>query len=413
MDTAVVCGLSMGGYVAFELWRAARPRVAALVLANTKAEPDSPEGAAGAAGAGRTPADGGPRLPRRRAAAAPRRRMRPPSSPSACEDDRRADAGRDRGRGPRDGRAAGLGAGPRDDRRAHPRDHRHLDRLIPPDVTAGIAGRVPGAELLRIEGAGHLSNLEAPEAFGEALDGVLNRARRVAPHRRAAATAGRRPARRLAHRDHPRGLRAAVPVRARRLPVAMRSTPWTEGWSVLVAAPTGSGKTVVAEFAIERALDRGGKAFYTTPLKALSNQKFGDLVDKHGAGAVGLLTGDNAINPEASDRRHDDRGAPQHAVRTLVDAHGAAHRRDGRGALPAGPVPRRRVGGGADPPAAVGERGGALRDDLERRGVRRMDHDPPRRHTRRDRGAPSGAARSTTTSSGGACIRCTSSRTAS
>ncbi len=73
-----------------------------------------------------------------------------------------------------------------------------------------------------------------------------------------------------------------------------------QGLSVLVAAPTGSGKTVVAEFAIERALDRGGKAFYTTPLKALSNQKFGDLVDKHGAGAVGLLTGDNAINPEAS-----------------------------------------------------------------------------------------------------------------
>jgi ATP-dependent RNA helicase HelY len=72
------------------------------------------------------------------------------------------------------------------------------------------------------------------------------------------------------------------------------------GSSVLVAAPTGSGKTVVAEFAIERALDRGGKAFYTTPLKALSNQKFGDLVAKHGAGTVGLLTGDNSINPDAS-----------------------------------------------------------------------------------------------------------------
>jgi ATP-dependent RNA helicase HelY len=73
-----------------------------------------------------------------------------------------------------------------------------------------------------------------------------------------------------------------------------------QGMSALVAAPTGSGKTVVAEYAIERALDRGGKAFYTTPLKALSNQKFGDLVVKHGAGAVGLLTGDNAINPEAN-----------------------------------------------------------------------------------------------------------------
>jgi ATP-dependent RNA helicase HelY len=72
-----------------------------------------------------------------------------------------------------------------------------------------------------------------------------------------------------------------------------------DGGSVLVAAPTGSGKTVVAEFAIERALDAGRKAFYTTPLKALSNQKFGDLVAKHGAERVGLLTGDNTINGEA------------------------------------------------------------------------------------------------------------------
>ncbi|HEX5936724.1 MAG TPA: DEAD/DEAH box helicase [Actinomycetota bacterium] len=71
------------------------------------------------------------------------------------------------------------------------------------------------------------------------------------------------------------------------------------GMSTLVAAPTGAGKTVVAEYAIELALDRGGKAFYTTPLKALSNQKFGDLVAIHGAGTVGLLTGDNSINPDA------------------------------------------------------------------------------------------------------------------
>lgn len=71
------------------------------------------------------------------------------------------------------------------------------------------------------------------------------------------------------------------------------------GESVLVAAPTGAGKTVVAEYAIERALDAGGKCFYTTPLKALSNQKFGDFVARLGAAKVGLLTGDNAINSEA------------------------------------------------------------------------------------------------------------------
>jgi ATP-dependent RNA helicase HelY len=72
------------------------------------------------------------------------------------------------------------------------------------------------------------------------------------------------------------------------------------GESVLVAAPTGAGKTVVAEFAIERALAAGRKAFYTTPLKALSNQKFGDFLARYGAGSVGLLTGDNSINGEAS-----------------------------------------------------------------------------------------------------------------
>ncbi len=71
------------------------------------------------------------------------------------------------------------------------------------------------------------------------------------------------------------------------------------GESVLVAAPTGSGKTVVAEFAVDRAIARDGKCFYTTPLKALSNQKFGDLVARLGAAKVGLLTGDNAINGDA------------------------------------------------------------------------------------------------------------------
>lgn len=71
------------------------------------------------------------------------------------------------------------------------------------------------------------------------------------------------------------------------------------GDSVLVAAPTGSGKTVVAEHAVELALQRDGKAFYTTPIKALSNQKYNDLVRRHGADQVGLLTGDNAINGDA------------------------------------------------------------------------------------------------------------------
>ena len=72
-----------------------------------------------------------------------------------------------------------------------------------------------------------------------------------------------------------------------------------EGRSVLVAAPTGSGKTLVGEFAVHLAVTSGRKAFYTTPIKALSNQKFNDLVARYGPEKVGLLTGDNSINGEA------------------------------------------------------------------------------------------------------------------
>jgi ATP-dependent RNA helicase HelY len=72
-----------------------------------------------------------------------------------------------------------------------------------------------------------------------------------------------------------------------------------EGRGVLVCAPTGAGKTVVGEFAVYRALATGGKCFYTTPIKALSNQKFSDLVAEYGADRVGLLTGDTSINSHA------------------------------------------------------------------------------------------------------------------
>jgi ATP-dependent RNA helicase HelY len=71
------------------------------------------------------------------------------------------------------------------------------------------------------------------------------------------------------------------------------------GDGVLVAAPTGSGKTVIGEFAVHLALEQGRKCFYTTPIKALSNQKFHDLVKRHGADQIGLLTGDNSVNGEA------------------------------------------------------------------------------------------------------------------
>ncbi|AVH23335.1 RNA helicase [Nocardia cyriacigeorgica] len=72
-----------------------------------------------------------------------------------------------------------------------------------------------------------------------------------------------------------------------------------EGHSVLVCAPTGAGKTVVGEFAVHLALATGGKCFYTTPIKALSNQKYADLTARYGRAKVGLLTGDQSINSNA------------------------------------------------------------------------------------------------------------------
>ena len=71
------------------------------------------------------------------------------------------------------------------------------------------------------------------------------------------------------------------------------------GRGVLVAAPTGAGKTIVGEFAVHLALATGRKAFYTTPIKALSNQKYHDLARTHGYDKVGLLTGDVSVNGEA------------------------------------------------------------------------------------------------------------------
>ena len=70
-------------------------------------------------------------------------------------------------------------------------------------------------------------------------------------------------------------------------------------YGVLVAAPTGAGKTVIGEFAIHLALSKGQKVFYTTPIKALSNQKFAELVARYGKERVGLLTGDTNNNSEA------------------------------------------------------------------------------------------------------------------
>src|ERR1700742_289500 len=71
------------------------------------------------------------------------------------------------------------------------------------------------------------------------------------------------------------------------------------GHGVLVCAPTGAGKTVVGEFAVHLALAAGRKCFYTTPIKALSNQKHTDLTARYGRDKIGLLTGDMSLNADA------------------------------------------------------------------------------------------------------------------
>ena len=93
---------------------------------------------------------------------------------------------------------------------------------------------------------------------------------------------------------------------------------------MLVCAPTGAGKTVVGEFAVYLALAAGQKCFYTTPIKALSNQKYADLVARHGAAAVGLLTGDTSRERRRPGGGDDHRGAAQHDLRRAAPAAGAA-----------------------------------------------------------------------------------------
>ena len=172
IDRAVVCGLSLGGYVAFEMWRTAPERVAGLVFANTRAVADPPEGAeARRALAQRLRSEGnvlGDQPP-------------PLLSGGASETlwarvrswiaDQPADAIA----------AAALGMAERPDSTPDlpTIDVPTLvitsteDTLIAPAVTAEMAGQIPGARLQTIEGAGHLSNVEATEAFGEALQDHL------------------------------------------------------------------------------------------------------------------------------------------------------------------------------------------------------------------------------------------------
>jgi len=164
LSRVVVAGLSMGGYVAFELWRSVPERIAGLVLANTRAEADTPEGAAGRrelaarlGAEGNVLADSPPPLLGERADDATWARVRGWIADQPAE----AIA------------AAALGMAERPD--STPDLARisvptlvitsDLDTLIPPEVTAAIAERIASARLETIGGAGHLSNVERPDAF--------------------------------------------------------------------------------------------------------------------------------------------------------------------------------------------------------------------------------------------------------
>jgi len=175
LERAVVCGLSMGGYVSFELWRRAPERFAGIVLANTRAVPDSDDGAAARrALAERLRAEGTRVLVEQ-----------PPALLSASASDELHRWVRDTiADQPAEAlAAASLGMAERPDSSPDlPRiDVPALviastaDALIPAEVSARMAEQIPGCELAIIEGAGHLSNLEAPDEFDRLLRGHLDR----------------------------------------------------------------------------------------------------------------------------------------------------------------------------------------------------------------------------------------------
>jgi 3-oxoadipate enol-lactonase len=176
VERAVVCGLSMGGYVAFSLWRRHRERLAGLVLANTRAEPDDEAG-----------------KERRRAVAEKARNEgseaiaeSPPPllSEGADEDLWGRVKGWIRAQPGESIAAASLGMAEREDSRPILADidvpsvviTSTGDTLIPSDVSSPMAEVIPQADLVVLDGAGHLSNLEDPQGFNTAVRAVLSHA---------------------------------------------------------------------------------------------------------------------------------------------------------------------------------------------------------------------------------------------
>ena len=175
LERMVVCGLSMGGYVAFELWRMARQRIAGLVLANTRSGADTREAAEGRrALADRLDAEGNGFM-----ADSPPPLLSDGATPELMERVRATIADQP---GPSIA-AAARGMAERKDSTPDLSAidvpvlviTSDADTLIPPDVSAAMVPHIPYPQLVTIGGAGHLSNLEAPAAFDDALAGFLDR----------------------------------------------------------------------------------------------------------------------------------------------------------------------------------------------------------------------------------------------
>jgi len=169
LDRAMVCGLSMGGYVAFELWRRARDRIAGLVLANTRSGADTPEAAAARRElAARLGSEGNVLV------ASP-----PPllssDAPRELWDQVRGWIGEQPATSIA---AAALGMAERPDSTPDLATidvptlviTSDQDTLIPPELTTPMADQIPGARLAVLAGAGHLSNVQDPDGFGALLD---------------------------------------------------------------------------------------------------------------------------------------------------------------------------------------------------------------------------------------------------
>jgi 3-oxoadipate enol-lactonase len=179
IERAVVCGLSMGGYVAFELWRMARQRVAGLVLANTRSGADAEQAAdARRALAARLRSEGNGFLvadPPPLLAAAVGEGQWPFVRDLIAHQPASAIAAAAEGMAERPDSTPDLGSIDVPALVLTSSD----DTLISADVSLEMAAHLPVVETTTIEGAGHLSNLEAPRAFQEALDAFLGRFRRV------------------------------------------------------------------------------------------------------------------------------------------------------------------------------------------------------------------------------------------